>query len=371
MTDTTGGTKYALKRVKIEELQSKGFLDLLILHPAKPLNRLVLRPTDGDGRVMYELIIATTNARSVEDAIHKYMKSNSIEELTQYAVTTSPSRFKDRDLCIMYPASVRIATKLGVPFDYQAIIDSIPKTDYGMHYLSTPYNNGLYPVTNIWFEIPVYKKQERMDYIDKCRKGPELQYGMTVLDKVRKYDTTLMNELADSGVDLVYHIGANFADHTHLELDKISPEYSVCIKAMESLNRTNPAIPKVSVIGLDCVPMRDCAKYADLIDMGSYLEPDIYPPTLRQFSSSNIQPTPFNRTPPYIMASRIARLSGRFTFYKTTLDDTLMEFQSGRQDSKVSELKYLSNCLLVQKIRLVVNDNKEVVGEQASEQPAN
>lgn len=363
LTDDTGGTKYPMKRIKIEELKQKGSLELLILHPAKLLNRLVLNPEIDEVRVMYEIIIATSNARAVENSVHAYMKEKGMSEFSKYSVTTSPSRFKDRDLCMMYPASVRVALKLGVPFNYEEIIQSIPKNEYGHYYLSTPYNNGMFPITNVWYEIPEEHKDERNAFIYCTMSVPQSKYGEDRIEKIRRYDTELMHRLLDSGVNLTAHIGAQFLDHTHLDVDKIDPRYSVCIPAVKSLNKSNPIIPKVEVQGLDCLPLRECIKYAELVDMQQAIDPHRYPlcfmPVKR---NSNAEYVHYNRTNEYLFACRIAKLSGRFTFYKTALDEFLIACQRGsKSDLNQHTLQYLCDNLLVQKIRLTVNDTKEVV----------
>ena len=367
-TDSSGGTKYPLKRVKIEELKENGFLDVLILHPAKHLNRVVLSPQPNDMRVMYEIIIATNNPRAVETAVHKFMTDRSQAEFDRYSVTTSPSRFKERSLCAMYPSSVRVALKVGVPFDYQEILSLIPKSEYGLHFLSTPYNNGMFPVTNVWFEIPEKYQDYRMKQIHEIVSVPQTKYGQPHIEKIRALDTTLLHTLLDAKEDFVKHIGAVFLDHTSSDVDAIDRRYSVCINGVNTLHRENPIIPRMRVEGIDCVSLADSAKYAELVDMQKYVNPDIHIPRLLGSSSHPSQPsrghTPYITKPPYIMASRIAKYSGRFTFYQTPLDEFLMGLQTNRKNwYSVSELEYLCETLLVQKIRIYYDAPNKAVGE--------
>jgi hypothetical protein len=312
---------------------------------------------------MYEIIIATSNARAVENSVHAYMKARGISEFSKYSVTTSPSRFKNRDLCMKYPASVRIALKLGVPFNYEEIIQGIPKNEYGQHYLSTPYNNGMFPITNVWYEIPEGYKQERNEFIYNTLSIPQTPYGEGHVDRIRRYDTDLLHRLLDNGIDVTTHIGAQFLDHTHLDVDKIDPRYSVCIHAVKSLNRNNPIVPKVEVQGLDCLPLSECIKYAELVSMQHSVDPYQYPLRFMPVNpNSNTGYINYNRTNEYIFTCRIAKLSGRFTFYKTILDDFLISCQRGvKLDWRNQDLQYVCENLLVQKIRLTVKDTKEVL----------
>lgn len=361
----TGGTKYPTKRAKIEKLHKEGFLDLLILHPGKNHNRKLLRSSSrDDSNIMYEVIIATTDPHAVERAVQQYMGKNQVLE-SEYLITLSISRFKDRTLCTNYPTSVRVAFVLGVPFNYKEILSLIPKSHTGSHYLSTPYNNGLYPLTNTWFEIPEELKDNRMHALNAIRSEPQPKYGEMHVDRIRKYDTNLLHTLLDSGTQLNTHIGAQFLDHTHLDLDSISRDYSVCIKSIDSLNYNNPIIPKATAVGVDCLPLRECIQYADLVEMSDLVDTDVQPLRLRMPTYPNSSNTPrYTQRPEYTMLARVAKCSGRFTYYKTSLDNFLIALQT-TQDPHMSPaaLDYLCSNLLVQKIRISVNENKENIGE--------
>jgi hypothetical protein len=366
------GTKYQMRRKNIERLKEDGYLDVLIFHPAKRLDRVVLRPEPGDINLMYEVIIATDNGDAVELAVRQFMQANSQEETTRFSITRSASRLKDPELRGKYPLSIRVATKVGVPFDYADIISRIPKDIDCNYHLSTPYNSGLYPVTNLWFEIPQEYQKDRNAKIHSIRSTPVPRFGRPHIESIREYDVGLFHELRSKGVDITTHLGAYFLDHSTDNVDAVDPRYSVCIPANQSLNRENPVIERMTVVGMDCLPIGDAAKYADLVGLGHHVNPNSEVPKLYCQSgiidSDLYKNRPFSQTPPFFMASKVSRNSGMFTFYQTCLESLFQSLRFGRDPSmSVSCLRYYCNTLLVQRIRIVYDptttDTKSVKGE--------
>lgn len=366
-TSKLGGSKYPLRRYQIDEIQQKGFIELLILHPAKNFNRRLLDYNPGQTFAMYEVIIATTTPKEVESAVLEYLSENSVAS-SDYLITLSTSRFQDVELRNKYPTSVRVNIAVGVPFNYVEIIRKADAKCVGSHYLATPYNNGLFPTSNVWFEIPENKKVERMDYIAKIMSKPKTTYGEDRVEKLRRYDTALMHHLLDLGIKLKTHIGYNiFNEHAHSG-DEIDSRFSVCVRANNSLNRTNPIIQPMQVIGVDCVTLKESIKYAKLIGMDHYLDMHTDKPMLGGMSPASMngsKPKTYFESPEYTFARRVAKSSGRFTYFKTCLADFLESLQRNEIPSMpLGEIKHLVDNLLVIKIRVAVNKTEELVGEQ-------
>ena len=360
------GTKYPLRRSQLDEIQRNGFIELLIFHPVKNFNRTLLTHQEGNFYAMYEVIIATTNPKEVEDAIVEYMNGHGVMS-TDYLITLSTSRFQDSELRSKYPSSVRIALAIGVPFNYSEIVQIADSKSKGSHYLATPYNNGLCPTSNVWFEIPEDCKAARMIKVGSVMSSPQTKYGEDRIEKLRRYDTELLHTLLDEGRDLKTHIGYNAFNGSVHSGDTVDSRFSICVRANDSLNRNKPIIPLMSVTGVECMSLRDSVKHAKLVGMEEYIDGGTNPPMLRGLSPTSMngsRPKTYLDSPEYIFARRVAKYSGRFSYYKTCLSDFLISLQRNEPPPyRTNEVRFLCNKLLVLKIRIAVNKTQEIIGD--------
>lgn len=306
------GTAFNASMYHLRDIKETGRTVALVLVNGSPYDTEILTPDNYKTslRTMYDLSIATDNPQVLMQGISDYYGSKGFVYPDNYSMKCNPSMMKDIKKNIEYPETVRIRIPFGMPFHYQDVVGSLGiKT-----YMSSLYNNGLFPTSNAWFIIPPSHREARALILEKYKKNPGL--SMSDLNPLRSYDLSLYQLLRSRGEapELQYRIG--FHEH-HVANDTLNPQFSIRLYGTQLLDKENPIIPRMDVEVLDCVPLSDAQNY-----ISKHL----------RLSRNQFHSCEYDVYPQRSLA-RIARHTSPYAFYKTPLNEFFMFHKMGSESN--------------------------------------